>query len=256
LGYGCHLESDANVRLDGENALRLRKFKMTDKQTIYSYISFFISSSISSWKKSFYFLAPEFVRKLLKLTTIICLTLGIFTIWGSNPPMSYAATVFAKATSSQTNYSQTNYSSAIAINTQSLNSPRPIKGNQTTLATVYHSVECTCCKGWISHLRKEGFAIKDIPTDNIEAIKHNYKVPDKLASCHTGIINGYVIEGHVPGKDIKNLLQQKPNIIGLSVPQMPVGTPGMEMGNRKDPFNVVSFDNKDRVMIFNKYFSY
>jgi hypothetical protein len=118
---------------------------------------------------------------------------------------------------------------------------------------VYRSPDCSCCGGWIKHLKAQGFEIKDFPTPDIEAVKQKYNVPDNLASCHTAIVNGYVIEGHVPAQDIKRLLQEKPNSLGLSVPQMPVGTPGMEMGNQKDPFTVFSFDNKSRVAVFNKY---
>jgi hypothetical protein len=213
---------------------------MTEKQSIYL--------CLYSWQKSFRLIAQHLV---VKLTIIICLTVGIFTIWAINPPISYAETVLPKATI----FSKNAFYPVIGVNTKSLNPTKSITDTKSTLATVYRSPECTCCKGWINHLKTEGFQIKDFLTDDIEAVKQKYKVPDKLASCHTAIIGGYVIEGHVPGKDIKNLLQQKPDIIGLSVPQMPVGTPGMEMGNQKDPFNVVSFDKNHRTTVFNKYFT-
>ena len=74
-----------------------------------------------------------------------------------------------------------------------------------------------------------------------------------MRSCHTAVINGYLIEGHVPAQDIKRLLVEKPPITGLSVPEMPVGTPGMEMGARKDNFTVVSFDKDNQFRIFNRY---
>jgi hypothetical protein len=120
--------------------------------------------------------------------------------------------------------------------------------------TVYRSPECSCCGGWVKHLKSQGFKVQDFPTSEIEAVKQNYSVPNNLTSCHTAMINGYVIEGHVPAKDIKHLLQEKlKDITGLSVPGMPVGTPGMEMGDKKDPFNVVAFDDKDTVVVFNQY---
>ncbi|AFZ03636.1 DUF411 domain-containing protein [Calothrix sp. PCC 6303] len=122
-----------------------------------------------------------------------------------------------------------------------------------TNITVYHTPECSCCGGWIDHLKTEGFQVQDLSTDNIEAVKQNYKVPDNLTSCHTAIVNGYVIEGHVPASDIQSLLQKRPNIVGLSVPQMPVGTPGMEMGSKKDPFTVLSFSSQDKVEVFRDY---
>ncbi|MBO3459729.1 DUF411 domain-containing protein [Aetokthonos hydrillicola] len=128
----------------------------------------------------------------------------------------------------------------------------PVSYAQNT-PLVYRSPECSCCGGWTSHLKAEGFKVKEIPTSDIEAVKQKYKVPDNLTSCHTAIVNGYVIEGHVPANDIKRLLQEKPNVKGLSVPQMPVGTPGMEIGNQKDPFTVFSFERNGRVAVFNDY---
>lgn len=119
--------------------------------------------------------------------------------------------------------------------------------------TVYRSPYCGCCEGWIDHLKQQGFQINDIKTEEIEAIKQKYHVPDSLTSCHTGLINGYVIEGHVPGDDIQRFLKEKPNTIGLTVPQMPVGTPGMEMGNKKDPFSVLAFNKKGEVEVFKHY---
>jgi hypothetical protein len=128
----------------------------------------------------------------------------------------------------------------------------PISYAQNT-QVVYRSPECSCCSGWTNHLKAQGFKIKDIPTANIDLVKQKYNVPDNLTSCHTAIIDGYVIEGHVPVNDIKRLLQQKPNIKGLSVPEMPLGTPGMEIGNQRDPFTVLSFDKKGRVTVFSNY---
>lgn len=129
-----------------------------------------------------------------------------------------------------------------------------IQDKQTAFSTtVYRSPDCSCCGGWIDHLKANGFEIKDYPTLDIEAIKHMYSVPDNLTSCHTAVVNGYIIEGHVPARDIKHLLQEKPNVSGLSVPQMPVGTPGMEMGNKKDPFSVFSFNKQGKIIVFNNY---
>lgn len=119
--------------------------------------------------------------------------------------------------------------------------------------TVYRSPYCSCCEGWIDHLKQQGFQINDIKTEEIEAIKQKYHVPDSLASCHTGLINGYVMEGHVPGDDIQRFLKQKLNVVGLTVPQMPVGTPGMEMGGKKDPFSVLAFNKKGEVEVFKHY---
>ncbi|AFY55691.1 putative metal-binding protein [Rivularia sp. PCC 7116] len=123
--------------------------------------------------------------------------------------------------------------------------------------TVYRSPYCGCCEDWVKHMQKHGFKIKDdIKTEEMAAIKQEYKVPQQLESCHTAIIDGYVMEGHVPADDIKRFVAQSPNKIGLSVPGMPSGTPGMEMGNKKDPFPVVSFNNNGEIQVFKEYRSY
>ncbi|GAB1543561.1 DUF411 domain-containing protein [Scytonema sp. NUACC21] len=122
--------------------------------------------------------------------------------------------------------------------------------------TVYRSPYCSCCGGWVEHMQKHGFKIKDIKTDEIEAIKQKYNLPPQLASCHTAIVDGYVMEGHIPADNIKRLLKQKPNVAGLAVPGMPVGTPGMEMGSKKQPFAVMAFDSNGDVTVFQEYRSY
>jgi hypothetical protein len=124
---------------------------------------------------------------------------------------------------------------------------------EPTQITVYRSPNCQCCHKWIEHLRKHNFTVDDQVTHNLEAIAPRQKVPTVMRSCHTAVINGYLIEGHVPAQDIKRLLVEKPPITGLSVPEMPVGTPGMEMGARKDNFTVVSFDKDNQFRIFNRY---
>lgn len=128
--------------------------------------------------------------------------------------------------------------------------------SETQAITVYRSPACSCCGAWIEHMQQNGFQIKEIKTDEIETVKEKYNLPQDLASCHTAIIDGYVMEGHIPANDIKQFLQQKPTLAGLAVPGMPVGTPGMEVGNKKQPFAVVSFDNKGKVKVFKEYRSY
>ncbi|WP_438970785.1 DUF411 domain-containing protein [Methylophaga sp.] len=119
--------------------------------------------------------------------------------------------------------------------------------------TVYRSPDCQCCHKWIQHLEKHNFNVADEVTHNLSEIKHQSGIPKVMGSCHTAMIDGYLIEGHVPADDIKRLLLQQPAIKGLSVPQMPVGTPGMEMGPRKDNFTVISFDEAGNYRIFNRY---
>lgn len=130
----------------------------------------------------------------------------------------------------------------------------PYEGNLNI--TVYHSPSCHCCGGWINHLNQHGFQIKDIKTADVEVVKKQKNLPEQLASCHTALIDEYIIEGHVPANDIKRLLKQKPKLAGLSVPQMPVGTPGMDMDEKKEPFEVVSFDRNGTLAVFTEYKTY
>ena len=118
---------------------------------------------------------------------------------------------------------------------------------------VYRSPTCNCCGKWLEHLKKNNFNVKDIVSDDVQAIKNKYGVSAEMASCHTAIVDGYVIEGHVPASDIMKLLKTKPKIVGISVPGMPSGAPGMEMGGRKDPYNVMSFDRENHYQVFNSY---
>ena len=122
--------------------------------------------------------------------------------------------------------------------------------------TVTYSPTCGCCKKWLSHLEEHDFKITGVVTKDMKPVKKRLGVPEQMASCHTAEIDGYVIEGHVPAQDIVKLLHERPQITGLSVPAMPVGTPGMEFKNRKDPFMVVAFTKEGRYYPFNKYTKY
>ncbi|MFU8789231.1 MAG: DUF411 domain-containing protein [Methylobacter sp.] len=118
---------------------------------------------------------------------------------------------------------------------------------------VHRSPTCTCCGKWIDHLQKNNFKVQDIVTDDVQAVKDKYGITEQLASCHTAIVDGYVVEGHVPADDIKKMLASKPNSVGLTVPGMVTGSPGMEMGAKKDPYQVVSFDRDSHVEVVNSY---
>jgi len=118
---------------------------------------------------------------------------------------------------------------------------------------VYRSPTCQCCHKWINHLEENKFNVIDMLTSNMSEVKDAVKLPKPMTSCHTAIIDGYIIEGHVPANDIRRLLADKPDIAGLSVPQMPVGTPGMEMGERKDNFIVFQFKKDGKYSVFNQY---
>ncbi len=127
-----------------------------------------------------------------------------------------------------------------------------IKAEAPIDIVVYRSPTCECCGRWLEHMKQNNFNIKDIVTENVDVIKEKYGVPETLASCHTAIVDGYVVEGHVPANDIKKLLKSKAKIAGLSVPGMPRGTPGMEVG-AKDAYQVISFDQQKNTKVFNSY---
>lgn len=118
------------------------------------------------------------------------------------------------------------------------------------VVTVYKSPSCGCCGKWVDHLRANGFRVTVHDVQNVEPFKERYGVPQRLGSCHTATVNGYVIEGHVPAADIRRLLAEKPKVKGLAVPGMPVGSPGMEQGNVKEPYDVVSFDETGRSAVY------
>ena len=118
---------------------------------------------------------------------------------------------------------------------------------------VYKSPTCGCCNAWIDHLKENGLEVKSYNTSNVTPFKIQLGVPQQLTSCHTAIVDGYAIEGHVPAQDIHRLLKERPDILGLTVPGMPVGSPGMEMGNRKDPYTVLTFDQQGKTSPFSQY---
>lgn len=106
---------------------------------------------------------------------------------------------------------------------------------------VWKDPNCGCCKDWMRYLERDGFKMQAFDTGNVEARKR-LGLPAKYGSCHTALIGGYVIEGHVNAREIRRLLLEKPKAIGLVVPGMPIGSPGMdgpEYGQRKDPYDVV-----------------
>ncbi len=127
------------------------------------------------------------------------------------------------------------------------------RAEELTEIVVHRSPTCSCCGKWVEHLKQNNFKVKDIVSNDVQSIKNQYGVTQDLASCHTAIVNGYVVEGHVPANDIKTLLEKKPDVVGITVPGMPSGTPGMEMGGKKDAYQVISFDKKNQRQVFNSY---
>ncbi len=142
---------------------------------------------------------------------------------------------------------------ALALSTGAAAPAEPLHDfSKEPTITVYRDPNCGCCTKWIEHLIKHGFTVNDRKSDEMSEIKRGLGVPEKLESCHTGVVNGYVIEGHVPAADIHRLLKEKTKVAGLAVPGMPMGSPGME-GPRTDRYDVVSFDKAGHTKVFAKH---
>lgn len=118
---------------------------------------------------------------------------------------------------------------------------------------VYKSPTCGCCTDWIKHLEDNGFEVDVTETHNLNPVKTEAGLTPALASCHTAFIGDYVIEGHVPASDIHRLIAEAPRATGLSVPGMPLGSPGMEVGDQKDHYKVILFNAAGQTRVFAQY---
>lgn len=119
---------------------------------------------------------------------------------------------------------------------------------------VYSAPTWGCCTGWSEYLEKNDFAVTVEETLEINVKKVQYKIPEELYSCHTAIVDGYIIEGHVPAAEIIRLLEEKPDVIGIAVAGMPPGSPGMDIaGFENDPYNVVSFSKDGTIEVYASY---
>lgn len=125
---------------------------------------------------------------------------------------------------------------------------------ETISVTMYKNEGCQCCTKWAEHLDANGYEVEEKPVDNLYAFKFNYKVPNDLHSCHTAIIDGYVVEGHVPVEDINRLLEERPDAKGLAVPGMPIGSPGMENPSYPDqPYDVLLFQENGSRTVYSSH---
>ena len=111
---------------------------------------------------------------------------------------------------------------------------------------VYTSPSCGCCGEWVDHMRSAGFPVLVTDITDLRLIKNKFGVVPELRACHSAVIDGYVIEGHVPAREVMRLLKERPKAIGLAVAGMPIGSPGMERGSRRDPFQVILFSSTRR----------
>ena len=121
-----------------------------------------------------------------------------------------------------------------------------------TEVRVVKSPTCGCCNAWADHLEEEGFAVEREDRQDMAVVKREMGVPADLSSCHTAVVDGYVIEGHVPASAIERLLEERPDVAGLAVPGMPIGSPGME-GARADRYEVIAFDGEGNRRVFARF---
>jgi hypothetical protein len=129
----------------------------------------------------------------------------------------------------------------------------PMLANAATQAIeVYKTATCGCCEEWVKHLRANGFKVDAHNVANPSDTREKMGIPDRLGSCHTAVVGGYAIEGHVPAAEIKRLLAAKPNAKGLAVPAMPAGSPGME-GPRHMPYDVLLVRNDGSTTVYKHY---
>lgn len=118
---------------------------------------------------------------------------------------------------------------------------------------VYRSATCGCCAAWADHLRANGFEVEVLNVAEPGEYRRRYGIPDALGSCHTGVVDGYALEGHVPAREVQRLLRERPQAAGLAVPAMPVGSPGMESPGRNDPYDVLLVDRRGRYTVYASY---
>ena len=117
---------------------------------------------------------------------------------------------------------------------------------------VYKSATCGCCKKWVEHLRSRGHTVEVSDVPDVTPVKRDVGVPPGMSSCHTASVSGYFIEGHVPEEDVARLLTEHPNISGLAVPGMPVGSPGME-GPNPQPYSVFAVQKDGKISVFSEH---
>ncbi|MGF1724971.1 DUF411 domain-containing protein [Photobacterium nomapromontoriensis] len=124
----------------------------------------------------------------------------------------------------------------------------------TIKGTNYQSPYCGCCKEWVKHMDENGFELEMVYEQDLTPLKIKLGIRPQYASCHTAEIEGYSFEGHVPAEDIIRFLESKPKrMIGLAVAGMPMGSPGMEYKDQKDPYNVIAFDKNGNTMVWSRH---
>lgn len=150
------------------------------------------------------------------------------------------------------------HAAAALLGAASLASPLIGLAQTKTRVEVWKTATCGCCHDWVAHLEASGFEVKthDISDMAKAAQRRQLGLADKFGSCHTALIGGYVLEGHVPARDIRRLLKERPKALGLAVPGMPIGSPGMDgpaYGGRKDPYSVMLVQRDGSATVYQAY---
>jgi hypothetical protein len=171
------------------------------------------------------------------------------------------AAVLLAACNPQADNASTPAASDLSVQTAASAQPAPSDSsvpvtpvNTGAVMTVYKSPTCGCCKQWVEAVKEAGFTVEVHDVDYVEPIKDEAKVPADKRSCHTAIIDGYAIEGHVPPATIKKFLAEHPKAAGLAVPGMPVGAPGMEVpGQTPDKYDVIAFQSNGESTVYEQH---
>ena len=144
---------------------------------------------------------------------------------------------------------------ALALGVVTYAQTKPAATGAATKVTVYKTSSCGCCRLWVDHLKQNGFDVQamDVSAADVRAVSKAAGLKDEDSSCHTAKIGNYTVEGHVPADDIKRMLKEKPAIAGLAAPGMPMGSPGMEQGNAKEPYDVIAFKKDGTSTVYAKH---
>ena len=182
----------------------------------------------------------------MTLVRALALTLSLAACTRGAPRESSESTTTAGATPAA---AQSDAAGATASATASASASIVPAG---TTITVYKSPTCGCCGKWEDHMRSAGFTVKSVATNDMDAVKRTHAIPMNMQSCHTGLVNGYIVEGHVPPVDVARMLSEKPDIRGIAVPGMPAGSPGME-GAWRDAYEVVTLPKTGESKVWSRH---
>ena len=123
-------------------------------------------------------------------------------------------------------------------------------GQEAPSVTVWKSPSCGCCSKWIEHLEAAGFQVDARDVQSLVAVKQEHGIASEHQSCHTALVEGYVVEGHVPADVVARMLEEEPDIRGVAVPGMPIGSPGMEVGDQKQPYDVLALTHDGQAVVY------